>query len=733
VARVGRPSQDASEVDLGNCDREPIHIPGAIQPHGVLLGFDRRLELVTASANLPEALHRATSVRPADLGPAVEVAVRAIAADPRADVGPITTTIGSKSWEVIVHGAGDTVFVELEPVPPDAPDRGQFAWMAQRALDVLQRVTDIQELLDVATREIRRLTGFDRVMAYRFRHDDSGEVIAEDRRRELEPFLGLRYPATDIPAQARRLYVENPLRMIVDVRYRPTPLVPSTHPQTNEPFDLGNSVLRSVSPIHVEYLTNMGVAASMSVSIVIGGRLWGLIACHHLAPRFVPHAVRMACRLVSQTLGLLVERAEAATLERRRVAAMDGIRSLLLAAAREDDPIRALTSGSTAVRDLVDATGVAVSYDSRVETLGEVPTRAALGEIIAWLDRQPDREVFACDDLPARLPEIASPRVAAGLLAACFDQERRGYVLWFRPEEVETVRWAGNPNKVYPHGTHGARLSPRGSFAEWIETVRGRARPWLAIDREIAATLRNELLASALRRSTELERTRDLFIGIVSHDLRSPLNAIGLAAELISEGRILDRATLARVGDRLTSSTHRMRRMVDQLLDFSRLQSGLGLGIETATTDLHALARSIVDESCVTRPGAEISLRLSGPAEADIDGDRIGQLLANLLSNARHHGAPSAPIIVDVTGDERGVTICVTNRGPTIPRELLPRLFDPYKPESLRKRSNRGGLGLGLHIVKQIVDGHGGSIDVTSTDDQTCFTVAIPRGRSPRA
>jgi light-regulated signal transduction histidine kinase (bacteriophytochrome) len=692
----------------------------------MLFAFDRALELVTASANLPDVLHRGAAVRPVDLGPQVDAAVRAIAADPRADVGVVTSSLADRTWDAILHASGDLVFVELEPVPHDGPDRMHFAWMAQRALDVLQRATDTQELLDIATREIRRLNGFDRVMAYRFRHDDSGEVVAEDKRADLEPFLGLRYPASDIPTQARRLYVENPLRLIVDVRYRPAPLVPSVHARTSAPFDLSHSVLRSVSPIHVEYLSNMGVAASMSVSIVVEGKLWGLIACHHMSPRFVSHAVRMACRLLSQTLGLMVERNEAAAHERRRAASQASLRALTVAASRDEDPVRALVGGSDALRSLLEASGAAVSYGGRVETTGDAPHRPELARVLEWLESQHQREIVAIDDVARRIPDFASPR-AAGLLAMCFDADHRGWVMWFRPEEIETVRWAGNPDKVYPEGPHGGRLSPRGSFAEYEQTVRGRARPWTPAELEVVSTLRSELLASTLRRSSEFERTRDLFMGVVGHDLRSPLNAIGLAAELLAQGRDLDPATLARVSERLTSSTHRMRNMVDQLLDFSRLQSGMGLGIQRSTTDLHALARNIIDEATIARPGSEVVLRLSGPAEHELDGDRIGQVLANLLSNARHHGSPTAPIVVDIRGEDHGVSVAVSNRGPTIPPEVMPRLFDAYKPDSIRKRENRGGLGLGLHIVKQIVDGHGGEVIVESANDLTTMTVVLPR------
>lgn len=723
-------SEQPAAVDLSNCDSEPIHVPGAIQPHGVLLGFDAASQLVTASANAERQLQRPTAgLQPADLGTAIERAVATVLVDAHADVNPLATKVGGREYDAIVHPMGGTVFVELEPVPTDAPERAEFAWRVQRALDMLQRANGLSELLEIAAREVRRLNGFDRVMAYRFRHDDSGEVVAEERRGDLEPFLGLRYPATDIPAQARRLYLENPLRLITDVRYRPAQLVPAMHPETGAPFDLSHSVLRSVSPIHVEYLTNMGVAASMSVSIVVAGRLWGLLACHHMSPRFVTYAVRMACRLLSQTLGLLVERAEAKSAEARKARAAEIVHALARATRTDDDPVRALTSDPSLLLELADASGVAVSFDSRIETLGAVPPRTVIAELLTWIEGLSERDLLAFDDLAVRRPGLAPPAVAAGLMAVRYDAERRGYVLWFRREEVETVRWAGNPDKLYPHGKLGPRLSPRGSFAEYVETVRNRSRPWSADDRHVASALRAELVESVLRRAAEFERTRDLFIGIVGHDLRGPLNAISLAASMISAGSNLDRGALVNVGSRLTSSTDRMRRMIDELLDFSRLQAGLGLGLTMADADVHALVRQIVDEGALARPGAAVQLTLSGPGHAQLDPDRFAQLFANLLSNARHHGDPSAPVVVDLRGDDERFVLTVENHGPTIPDELLPRLFDPYKPSSLRKASNKGGLGLGLYIVKQIIDAHGGTIVVRSADGHTAFEVTFPRRR----
>src|SRR5690606_4190654 len=276
-----------------------------------------------------------------------------------------------------------------------------------RAIARIQQQTCIDDLLRVTVEELRKLTGFDRVMAYRFLPDDSGEVVAEWRRDDLEPFVGQRYPASDIPAQARRLYILNPLRLIANLEYRPVPLQPQHNVLTGQPLDLSRSVLRSVSPIHVEYLTNMGVAASMSISIVVDNRLWGMFACHHTTPYLVPRAMRMSCQLLSQIVSVLVER----TLSQEHARAIERSSSLRIRlterTTQAGDILRALEEGDPSFLDLVDSHGAAASIDGRTVLFGQTPDEETVLDWIDWLQSNDTDDIFATDSITRDIPTFS--------------------------------------------------------------------------------------------------------------------------------------------------------------------------------------------------------------------------------------------------------------------------------------------------------------------------------------
>jgi two-component system, chemotaxis family, sensor kinase Cph1 len=732
------PASDApgAAVDLSNCDREPIHTPSAIQPHGALLVFDAEARLVARSANA-EAILGPLPVPGGRLGATQGTAslrehVAAGVAAPDTFFEPFEVALGGGTFDAISHHSGGWLVVELERRPEHAPPPDQFAVKAHRALTLIQRQPTSEALLATAVREVRALTGFDRVMAYRFRDDDSGDVVAEDKRPDLEPFLGQRYPAGDIPAQARRLYVLNPLRLIADVGYAPVALEPrllpqGPPPQAGVPLDLSQSVLRSVSPIHVEYLTNMGVAASMSISIVVSGRLWGLIACHHYSgPRLAPYAVRAACQLLSQVLSALVERTEAKA-RAEFVARTAEVRLRLLERARaSDDLLQALATPSPGLRDLVTSSGTAVTLERRVHREGLAPPRDAVAALAAHLTRSRAPDVYYTQQAGRDLPPEIDLGDVCGVLALRFHREHEGYLFWFRPEEVEEVRWGGNPEKAYVVGPLGPRLTPRGSFAEWRETVRGRSAPFDAAEIELAARLRVELQDAALAKAAEFERTRDLFVAALGHDLRNPLSAITMAGELLSQGDAPD-ALSERVGARIASSAGRMRRLVDQMLDLSRVQQGLGLGLVRKPTDVSAVVADVAQEMRAAFPGVELEVDARPHAVADVDADRLAQLVTNLLSNARHHGDVTRPVWVRVRAEPSNVIVEVTNHGPTIPEAERPHLFRAFKRESVGNRANQRGLGLGLFITNEIAVGHGGRVDVESADGLTTFRVTLPR------
>jgi chemotaxis family two-component system sensor kinase Cph1 len=504
-----------STPDLTNCEREPIHIPGAIQPHGLLLALDAEHRVVTASRNCAQLLGRpahdllGVDVREAVGDEPAAAVAQAVAADDMST--PIRTTMPAAPGElagvdvdIIVHRSGGRIVVELEPVSSPVPSQTVSYRSARAAVTRLTQSSTTAELCQQLASEIRRLTGFDRVMVYRFDEQWNGEVVAEDRRDDLNPFLGLHYPSTDIPAQARRLYTVNWTRLIADIDYSPVALEPVIDPSTGAPLDLSHSVLRSVSPIHIEYLSNMGVSASMSVSMVKDGLLWGLVACHHYSgPLRVPYDARSAAEFLGQTASQLIDDRERADTHIDELRASVTLARITASLAADPRPLYDALLDDHRLLELVDAQGAALHVDGRLLTIGEVPSDADLHLIARRLD-QPGGGPTASDHLSALVPELASVAdVAAGALHVGNGPDR--WLLWLRPELERTVDWGGDPtNKALALAENPeVRLSPRKSFAKWRQVVRGRSAPWLGWQVGVAQSLRDHLSGELLRRSHE--------------------------------------------------------------------------------------------------------------------------------------------------------------------------------------------------------------------------------------
>lgn len=718
-------------VGLHNCDREPIHIPGSVQPHGALLAFDASRRLVVASRNAGAVLGLSDrplpgrSLEQLALGDEIEGAFERVFDGVRPDdLNPVRARVRGQPVDVIMHHAGALLVAEFEPRAESSPPLDTFAVLAHRALAALQRRRQgeraVETLLGVAVTEVRRLIGFDRVMAYRFRPDGSGEVVAEEHAPDMPVYRGLRYPATDIPAQARRLYLLNPLRLIADVAAEPSPLI-SLDGQAA--LDQSHCTLRSVSPIHIEYLRNMGVGASMSVSIVVEGRLWGLIACHHLAAHTVPYTARMACLLIAQSLEMMVERAEHG--ERRVMIerSMGGIDGLTRRLESHDDLLAALNHEETLA--VTEADGFAAVLDGRVVRVGATPDPEAIAALAAWLDSQGEALLATHHLSGVHPPAEAYAAVTSGLIAARFHEERSGYLLWFRRELRHVVRWGGKPEKIVDVGPHGPRLTPRGSFEEWQQSVVATADDWHPGHIELAETLRRRVVDAALRRATEVQRMRDLFIGILGHDLRNPVAAVSMAARIVSRASPRS-GSMDRIGATLDSSSRRMSRLIDQMLDFSRIQAGEPMRVDRQATDLGALVDDLVDELALAYPGSQFVTRHTGDATVSLDPDRMGQVVSNLVGNARHHGATGRPIRIGVHGLAGRVHFEVFNEGRPIAPDRMKELFSPFKSSGRRDRRS-SGVGLGLYITDQIVRAHGGRIEVESNEGGTTFRVVLPR------
>ena len=714
-------------LTLDNCDREPIHIPGYIQPHGALFGFDRQGLLAYRSANAQELLGGTMP----DLGQPLApehfadydgvhdlIAAARDAAD--GDVIPHATEVESPAgrFYVIAHRTASGLVCEFESSVNAAPVPTGFSFAAHRATERLKREQTIDGLLKAAVDEVRRMTGFDRVMAYRFRHDDSGDVVAESVSDALEPFVGRRYPASDIPAQARRLYIINTLRLIADVSATPVPVLAVS----GEPLDMSHGVLRSVSPVHIEYLSNMKVAASMSVSIVIGGRLWGMLACHHMAPRRVSYTVRMACDVLAQILASNLQ----GVLSREQAALADAAASLrsrvVEAVLHADDLILALSSEASALQEAFGAHGVVVASGAKVAAFGGINV-ASGAALVQWLNaggHAAGRMVFMdnLDALPAPLP--AQMDVWCGLLALPFGAESPSWLLMLRKEQVETVMWGGRPEKDYATGPLGPRLTPRGSFDLWREIVNGKAVPWSTAALDSGQKLLDELVRADAAHMAELGRARGQLMAMLGHDLRDPIQSISNTATLMQ--RRGDDGPLAK---RLHSSSTRMQRLVGQVMDMSMAHSG-GLRFEMSPFDLAALTRQLVAESHSAHTGLQILLDAPDELPVLADADRLAQVISNLLSNAKHHGTPGEAVSLRLTDTGGTVALQISNHGQAIAADLAATLFQPFKRNAAKSPTNRNGLGLGLYIASEVMEGHGGTLAYEFLAPHVVFTATLP-------
>ena len=472
------------QADLSNCEREQIHLAASIQPHGALLLLrEPGLEVVQASANAAAMLGVAVLGRPlathggnlaARIAPLLGQALDTIPAATRCTAGTSAT-----AFDVLLHRpAGGGLILELER-PGVAPDLSR---RVERALQAILSAYSPRMLCEEAARIFRDIAGYDRVMVYRFDDDGHGEVVAEQRRDDLEPYLGNRYPASDIPQIARRLYVRNRVRVLVDIGYTPVPLEPRLSPLTGSDLDMSLCALRSISPMHVQYLQNMGVGASLVASLMVGGRLWGLVSCHHSAPKPVPFPIRAACELLAEAVGTRIAALESFVQAQAELAVRRLEQRMIEAIGREGDWRGALFDQPQTLLQPLGANGAVLLFEGQVLNAGEVPGTAELRDLGAWLDTQP-RGVIARTALGTEEPRFAALAPGtAGLLATPVSEEPGEWLVWFRPEQVQTVIWGGDPFKPVIVGNDPTQLSPRRSFAKWHQVVEGTAEGWTPTD-----------------------------------------------------------------------------------------------------------------------------------------------------------------------------------------------------------------------------------------------------------
>jgi len=729
------------EADLATCDREPIHVPGSIQPHGVLLVLDRatcRIEQIAGDTlpllGLPaEKITGLPQSAILEGGAAAFVASRLAAATE--NVAPavllnVSARPGTQPLDLTLHAIGSTALLELEPVRREPVGEGAAASdpiaRLKHLLAGVQVTSSVDECCAAAAISLRKATGFDRAMVYRFLPDDSGEVVAEDARDGLESFLGLHYPASDIPKQARELYRRNWIRTIPDINYIPAPLNPATNPRTGSAVDMSHCTLRSVSPIHVEYLRNMGVCASLSASIVCQERLWGMLVLHHYSVRHVAADLRVACETFAQVFSLHVDSKAQAESSARRIDAQRARERLIgqLAGAKD-------IGATIAAWDLlsyVGATGAVVQLDGRMHLVGVTPTISEVTLLIRWLD-EINRPLYSTERLSAEYPRAAEfSAIASGLLAVGSSREPRDYVLWFRPEIGRTVRWAGNPTKQVKVDRHGARLTPRGSFAEWLEVTRLQSASWSTVELGAAEALRVVLLGNVLksidmaRRENELNAARAMAEELERRVVQRTEQLRALASDLeAAEER--ERRQIARdlhddLGQTLAAARIHLATLCDdQRPDVQSRAREVGSLIDEASRSIRSLAAqlapAVLNELGISAAlewlGEEIerTFPLSVAVVDDGNPKPLSQVARSivyravrelLINVAKHAGTDSA--VVESECREGILLVRVSDKG---------KGYDPDRGAAGPHR------GLGLISVRERLLLIGGSADIRAT------------------
>ncbi len=755
-------SASVPDLSQSQCAEEKIHIPGAIQPHGVLIAV---IELTLSIVQVSESAFTIFGIASQDLigqplksliGSEQEAELSRRLLSDIVLLNPLRLAVNCKSgkteFEAVAHRSDGLLIIEFEEAACLQPEQSlDFFRTSNKAIAQVLACTSRQQLLKSVADFVRTLTGFDRIMIYLFDTEWNGTVLAESKAAEAKSYLGLKFPAGDIPAQARELYKRNRLRLLVDVNAVPSPLHPSNNPLTSSALDLSGSILRAMSPVHVEYLKNMEVAASMSLSLISNGELRGLIACHHTSAKFVDYRVRQACDFLAQLVSLQIAAIEERETFKKLAELKDARNDLLLHVSDQVDLPLAI-AGSGRLLQIVGARGAAVVWNERCFLVGKTPDQRQIAGLVADL-ADTSLPVFVSDNTSKHLPSAQSvASSASGMLAIRIATSGSKWLLWFRPEQLDEVSWAGKQEEP---GDAGMHLHPRKSFALWKERAIGKSVPWLSCEVQSALELRTDILEITLsilekKRATDLERqvkesdllsqelllARDAarqasqqkteMVSVVSHDLRAPLTSIRGALSLLDSG-VCDAPEAAELVTIAFTSCDYLLNLINNLLNLDTIESG-GITIEK----LEISTSKLIDDAFqLVRASAE-SQGITLVAEVEsvtviADKERLLQVLVNLISNAIKFSPAQSQIVVSGQSSRAGTTIRVTDHGRGIPLEFRQSIFEKFKQVEDSDRSQKGGAGLGLAICKTIVEAHGGSIGVESEVDKgSTFWFTLP-------
>jgi light-regulated signal transduction histidine kinase (bacteriophytochrome) len=749
----------AVKVDLTNCDREPIHIPGYVQPHGFLLALNpQNLAIEKVSENIESFTgKKATDLLGKPLATLESVIVPARSDSSLTNVitlGKITgnfeqlnpqkVIVSGKEMFLICHQHKDHLICEVEHFQSD-DDNITLQKIMGNALAVIQSSSSFELLLNHVASLVKEITGYSRIMIYKFHKDQHGEVVAETKDADLETWLHLHYPASDIPQQARQLYRLNLVRIIADVDATTSPVL--SEPNKRGPLDLTHSTLRAVSPIHIEYLQNMGVGASFSISLMSKDELWGLIACHNTTPRFINYNSRVACKFIGQLFSAALEFKVNEGIEEKNNKHSQSQLILFEQLVKEMDPVGGLVNQPVTLLDMNSASGVAFCYEGKIHKLGKVPGEDDINRIIDWLRRNKDGNFFQTNSLPQLFPEAKKfAAVASGIMVTEIAHDMGEFIIWFKHELIQNIEWAGQQDKDSAVTEDGSiRINPRRSFERWTQEVKYTSEEWTNNEISGAMKMREDVIqvinkkAGEIRKLNELLKTAydelDTFSFTISHDLRTPLSSIKNYSEIILEDHGNEFSDEAKeLFTRVIRGTDKMTSLIKDVLQYSRVGRA---DMASGPIDMKKLLEEIREELVGLEERNDIKFIIKNTPSLIGDKTMVMQLFTNLVGNAVKYstylGRKDAALVeIDGSAKDGFVVYTIQDNGIGIDMKYATRIFDLFK--RLDNVKNIQGTGVGLAIVKRIIEKHRGKIWLESRlDHGTKFYIAIPEKQSENA